>query len=339
LIPSVRNDLFKKVEDYLPSSKSYVHVGMAVGLTLFVIFVLGNPEIFSIVDRKRLVDEFGFIHTLSTTFIVISTVCAFSVGSNLMFTIGIVVVLFDILWLGSRELFACVFISTTVIYMSEVGRVKLVSKWRTGTLLLAIGAFIFMIKFSYVHLKKGDLNAVFEQLQSRWYYFRVFLLSEPAVNQAVLNRVVETQFKLPISSLFDSLYFLSPAHRLFGPIEATSFKDLYQPKLFPQVQKGMANNIWAEMYAVGGYGFVILFTFILSSIVACSNHFLYLSRKNIIKSVIAISFFYTCFFVNRSDLNYLLSRIRIVVFTFIVMSIISFIYEVVINSISPIETN
>jgi hypothetical protein len=119
------------------------------------------------------------------------------------------------------------------------------------------------------------------------------------------------------------MLMLTPAHRSWVDFEFQAFQDVYKPVLFKNVDFGLAGNIWAEMMAVGGWGGLILFLIVLLTGVSILNYLFFCSRNPLLVALISFLAFYVAFYIQRSDLAFLLSRMRIVVVCALIIAFFS----------------
>jgi hypothetical protein len=314
---------------YALKLSTYLSVGLSG------IYILLTPEMLTVVDRTKLVGEFGLIHTLWTTFSAFAFVLSSYCRKYYWSVLPGVLILFDLIWLGNREIFACVIIALSILELSRVGASRLVEHLGKGKYFIMSGAFIFIIKHTYIYIKLGDIEQLIMTLSSPYFYFRAFALSEPAVNQAILDKVLLTDFSVPLSSIDEAPLLLTPAHRSLFDVSFTSFRDIYQPQLFPFVEKGMANNIWAQMISLGGYKMLAAFLVALMVVVAIVSTAIRRSNSVFVKTMLAIYTFYLCFLINRSDLSFLLSRTRIVLTVGLLLFVLTLIARAVYRSRLP----
>jgi hypothetical protein len=135
------------------------------------------------------------------------------------------------------------------------------------------------------------------------------ITSEPFGTQSILNEVIRTDFSTGAGHLASVTALLVPFSNTLGA-EIQSYNDLFQERLFGGVVTGgMANNIWAQMYSIGGwFGFGIGVTIYTGLLGFCS--WLLKVKIGSALALIAIVFTFIAFYVHRNDVAFTLTLIR-----------------------------
>lgn len=132
--------------------------------------------------------------------------------------------------------------------------------------------------------------------------------SEPFTTQLILNEIINKDFTIGVNHFSDIIYQFIPMSSSLGA-ETTSFNELFQPALFPQVETGMANNIWAEMWSSGGWGLLILFIIFYNITVFIGTKIFLNSRGNL-KGIITLLMTYWTFYIHRNTLFYQINLMK-----------------------------
>jgi len=140
---------------------------------------------------------------------------------------------------------------------------------------VAIGlAVLFVLhKGLYELIKQGHWAEVTSKLMSTDFYLDSIDNVEPFVTQAILNRVLESAYRVPLDSLNSAWFALIPYNLPGGVGAPLSFNDLFQPVLFHGVNwMQMANNVWAQAWAAGGLLLLLLFVFVFLIVLMLGNY-------------------------------------------------------------------
>jgi hypothetical protein len=127
--------------------------------------------------------------------------------------------------------------------------------------------------------------------------------SEPFATQSILNEIVIRHYSVGVDHLAGVGYSVIPFATDFGaPI--TSFNELFQPALFPQIQGwAIANNIWGEMLSSAGWPLLCAFILLFVGLAAWGGQLLSGPNPEICASV-AMLFSTWAFYVHRNDLAF-----------------------------------
>jgi hypothetical protein len=127
--------------------------------------------------------------------------------------------------------------------------------------------FFFSYKFVYRMVKLGEYDVVVERFVDPQFHLQAIVDSEPFATQMILNEILRSRFETDGAYIVEGLAAQSILFSERFGLEAVAFNDLFQPVLFPDIDWGMAGNIWAQMLAAGGWplflGFLALFVFTL----------------------------------------------------------------------------
>jgi hypothetical protein len=162
-----------------------------------------------------------------------------------------------------------------------------------------------------------QLKHLAEELQTARPYYQAFLQSEPFVIQTVLSEVVRQDFRTDGSYLVDQILTGVPAGvTLFGlsPTAPTSFNELFQPVLFPNIGFGMANSPWAQSYAAGGYELTAVFAISYGLMLALLTLW-FNGVAGAIKGIPAVIAAWFGFYSHRNDLAGEIGILKQVVYT------------------------
>jgi hypothetical protein len=225
------------------------------------------------------------------------------------------------LFIGFRFSLAISIISALVLVLFSKGKQRLlIDNWKMIIGAMLFGTFMFGYKVIAYAVKSGMWAVVWNRLQDANTYLFMFIRSEPFLVQQTLNEVVTNRFETTADHVISSLYQFI----LFAPelgAESITFNSLFQPALFPNVEYGLAANIWAQMWSAGGWPLLIVFVLIFNVILALGNSTLR-ARSAVLKAGLAPVFCYWAFYIHRNELGYALNlekRLLLLLFFVIVV--------------------
>jgi len=188
-------------------------------------------------------------------------------------------------------------------------------KFMFGFLLMAVFGLVLsaIYKAIIVFVKIGDDDTALDRLLDIDGFLESVYVSESFITQQIFNTVIQVDFSIPLSHIFETLrVFLPSLHvHIFGA--PTGFNDYFQNELFPNIPWGMASNIWAEQFALLGWGglfltvivfFVVIFILNRKILVVFSQNRLIFSLFLVFLAAPAI------IFMHRNDLAFQLVLIR-----------------------------
>lgn len=156
-------------------------------------------------------------------------------------------------------------------------------------------------------------------------YRLAFSYSEPMVTQSILNEVIKEDFRTPRQYLYDQMLSGVPGGKSIFGIDVSnvqSFNAMFQPILFPRATFGMASNPWAQAYAAGSFGILILFAAGYAGILALSACIM--SRTDgALRGGIAVLIGWWGFYFHRNDLLTEIGIMKMVVYIFLVSLLVS----------------
>jgi hypothetical protein len=177
--------------------------------------------------------------------------------------------------------------------------------WALIVAVLLFGASMFIYKYAIAAAKLGMWDLVWSILSDPDQLMLAFTQSEPFAIQQILNDVIASRFVTSLDHVLSSFYqFL-----LFAPelgAEVVSFNSVFQPALFPEIEYGIASNIWAQMWSAGGWPLLALFCVVFNGAIALGNVSIR-ARCPAIRAGLAPVFSYWTFYIHRNDLGYALN--------------------------------
>lgn len=239
--------------------------------------------------------------------------------------VGFVLVL-PLVFFGDRTAAVMTFIAAVLIQRRHKSAVVLGQKWGYGIvgvaaiyLTIILKQFLFAIKFGF---ESGQWGLLFDHILNPDAYVDAVFNSEPFLVQNTLNEVIKVHFSVGAEQLQGLLIAIIPFANEAG-IESKGFNDYFQPTLFSGVDYGLAANIWAQAYSLGGLGAVIIFAFFFVLVLLVINRWFAKSSGSLVPAV-ALAGSYWAFYIHRNDLLYQLLLERRVIGLLLIGWLISY---------------
>lgn len=252
-------------------------------------------------DKLVMMESLNRWYILGATAAPLAAVLSFASKKWLLLGLSMGLLLFD-MYIGFRISFAMALIAIFTLHLSRRGpqRVAL-QNWKIGCAAILCVSVLFVYKQLYIAVKLGLWDVILERIQDSELYVSAVMMSEPFNTQAILNEVVAQDFRVGMRHLQDvSVQFVFFSTDLGSA--PMSFNDLFQSTLFPsELDYGMANNIWAEMWSSGGWPLLAAFL-ALFVVVLMIGSSLIRSRDPILSAGTALVFGYWAFYIHRNDL-------------------------------------
>jgi len=223
--------------------------------------------------------------------------------------VGILFLIFD-LYVGFRFGFVIAVLAAATLFMHAKGAQSLFKVERRSLILgvLLVG-IVFVYKQVYTLIKLGLWDLIADRVTDPNILALALMTSEPFGTQSILNEVIRTDFTTGPSHLASVASLLVPFSNMLGA-EIQSYNDLFQERLFGGVVKGgMANNIWAQMYSVGGWFGIITGVTIYTALLGLGSWLLKVKRGSVL-ALIAFLFTLIAFYVHRNDVAFTLTLMR-----------------------------
>jgi hypothetical protein len=226
-------------------------------------------------------------------------------------------------YIGFRSYSALALMSILLIHFQRQGAQRLIARNLPALLAAAAaGMAFFAYKLVYVLVKLGDFDQVFEFLANSDFYLDAVIASEPFTTQMVLNECIRTDFETDMGYIAVSIFAqLTLFSRELG-FSFISFNDLFQPQLFPEVDFGMAANIWAQMLTAGGWPLFLGFLAAYVWSLRLGSIWMATRRMNV-RAGVALGAAYWAFYIHRNDLGFELSLLKRVLIVWLLTALVS----------------
>lgn len=326
-VAAVVHDLFGRDRDIklaVRDTRYAPHFATALAVAGFAMAALTtgtgmlNPdkgEMMSLLNRWHIVWVFGAS---------VGAVLAYTMKRTWLLGANGVLLLIDV-WLGFRMSFALSGAAIASIYLYRRGSQRLLlDSWKPLAIAVGVGFVVMAYKPVYIAIKMGNWDAVWERLTAPDMFYRAITESEPFTSQAVLNRVIESDFHVGTAHFSGLVYRVTA----FGPelgAKTTSFNSQFQPNLFPGHEAGMAANIWAEMWSAGDWGLLLLFIFGFVISLAILSRLMAIRDSSLVSAVSLLGMYWS-FYIHRNDIGYevnLLRRVFVIWLLCVVASVVA----------------
>ena len=274
------------------------------GCSFFMSLIVSGPVIFS-ANKADVLESLSRWHILATTSAIIAV--AFTLGTNKKRYLLLVFLLIGFtVFIGNRSTLVFAIIIISLLRLRKVGKTRLLIDqpyYIVSGLLLTLA--LMMYKEIYTLVKTGNFADILAVVTNTDWAGRLSR-QEPFVTQSILNEIILRDYFMGPSIVFQQII---QAFSIFGNslgIGQTAYSAYIQNELFGRMEWGIANNIWAQMYCAGGFGFVFTFTICWN----CVNSLLkyVIENSNSFNARVAASFAPPwIFYIHRNDMAYTLN--------------------------------
>lgn len=227
-------------------------VAVTLGLLGVVLTVAESGAAAFAADKRVVVEAVGRGHLLWQAGGAFGAVLGFAARRWFVAALGWLLLLGDLL-IGFRYAFAGALIAAVLLGLGA-GEPRRLGRMRVRHVMAVLLGGLFIVSYQNLKepLRAGDWPEIGARLSNPLWYGAGILTSEPFTTQTVLNEIVRADFRTGPEHLFGvSAHLVLFSGDLGG--EPVRFNEIYQPALFPLVDHGLANNIWAQMWSAGGW--------------------------------------------------------------------------------------
>ena len=230
---------------------------------------------------------------------------AFKAGYRFYQILAVVLLGLDLFWGGNRSSSAFVVLALLVLSTQHEPKrlVSYISHWRylgKTLLLISLGAIFFISKLILPLLQANRMD-LFEEIYPSWQdvLFHAFVVSEPAAIQANLSETLRKGIEVDWYHPVDIVGQLIIGGDWLGMQSNSHY--LSQKDLFPQLEYGLAYNIWGDIWASGGWITLIVFVFFYHIVLVLGN---LLIKRSTGYSLVIIALFFSiwAFYIHRNNL-------------------------------------
>lgn len=255
-------------------------------------------------EKSAVMESVGRWHILFYTSSMVGFSVAIYLKDKLFSSVFVLFLIFN-MYIGFRSPLAVAVLSGIMVWAFRQPKINIWRIIKLAPIVFIFGFFMFFYKTIAHAVKSGSWELVANRSLDLNTYYSMLVDSEPFITQSILNKVVSTGYKTPPDHLYSAVYELL----LFAPslgVDIVSFNDYFQIPLFGDLDYGMASNIWAQMWSVGGWAFVILMVAFFNGIIIIANRLSSLYNGSL-AAVFAPAFCYWIFYAHRNDLGYMIN--------------------------------
>ena len=251
-------------------------------------------------EKSVVVEAVGRGHLLWQMGGALAAVLGFTLRQRAVSAVGWLLLAGD-MFIGFRYAFAAAFIAVALLWLANGGPQRLGSiRLRHWAAILLGGLFVISYQNLKDPLRAGDWPEIGARLSNPLWYGAGILTSEPFTTQTVLNEIVRADFRTgPGHLLGVGSQFIFFSTELGG--EPERFNDLYQPLLFPLVDHGLANNLWAQMWSAGDWPLLCLWCGIYVAGLAALSWLLRVADP-LVRGYAGLATAYFAFYAHRNEL-------------------------------------
>lgn len=288
-----------------------------------------NPDkrvVIAVVGRGHLVWEMGAI---------LAAALAVAHGKRIVLIGAFALLLLD-MYVGFRFAFACAFIACAWMRM-DAGKPLRLRELSPRTVVLVVLGGLAIISYQNLKepIRQGEWAEVGARLSNPVWYFAGIMTSEPFTTQTVLNEVVRRDFRTDTDHLTSASQHLIVFAPALGA-EAARFNDQYQPALFPSVDHGLANNIWAQFWSAGGWPLLLVFVGVYVLLLAAGSRAMQATDPSL-RALWAVFFAFWCFYIHRNELLTQVGLQKQVLLTWALCIVAAIVLAAVIKQLEHVE--
>lgn len=303
----------------LAADKGIVYVALALAATLLAAAIAMNPELITASDKRFVMESMGRTYTTFAAAATVATVTSFVIGAYRLTALGVALLLVD-LYIGFRFSLAIALLSIALIYLWRKGPGRPIQRfWRPLLVILFAGQFFFLYQNIKLPLKQGDFAEVQRRLTDPVWHINNVISSEPFITQSILNEVIRTDFEAPSDHVTDAIYHLIVMAPDLGA-EQHTFNGYFQTQLFYNVESGVASNMWAQFWSLGGVAAVIVAVTVFVALLWAASYALFRTR-GVAQGLVVLLGTALAFYVQRNEISSLLiiEKRLVIVSTFCVL--------------------
>jgi len=309
------------------------HVGEIAAffaIVSFVALLFNLRDVLASTDKQEVLKAVGRAHIVFEYSISIGALVSFQNRHWKLAFLFFGFLIFDLI-IGFRAAAVTTFLAAIVMEMRRLGPIRLIGRFRLlGSMFAALIAALLFKQFLFAirhGLATGDFSMLRAQAGDPLSYLLAFAQAEPSVTMATLNSIVINRFELPFEHLLTAIISFVPLVNEFG-FDVKDFNSKFQPALFPYIEWGMAGNVFAEMFSVGGIWLTALFSFVLAMSAFLGGYLLDATGRSL-RAALALAGVYLVFYFHRNDVQFELILERRVLTVYLVLLICSFLFSYV----------
>lgn len=265
----------------------------------------------------------GFLYGMSTwALMIVLSLSLLSKSKKIVFFVAFIIFL-NMAIVGSRSIFL---VSALMVIAIISGQYKInFYKWKFLFSIASLGFFLLIYKSIFKFVKNGDFSGVLSALTSAETYTASLHLLEPyIVSYHFVNAIdvgYEFNFSILVHRVFSLIPFLGDLLESLLGQDIPRYSSFIMDEYYSDVHYGLASNIWAESYYIGGplflYSMYLAWVFLIYK----ANKIFYQSESKLLY-YITPAVFYTSFYIHRVDITFVLGAFKVCIMLFLLNYII-----------------
>lgn len=246
--------------------------------------------------------SYGREHAIFATLVPIAFACAVMMRRYRLACMFLMFLAVDVL-AGNREAMVFAVGAGVIIRYFTERPVRALNNRKVILSGLALLFVLIVYKEIYYAFKSGNYELVAERLSSLDWYRMIVMRIEPFTTQAILTDSIRTDLSYSGPYFENLLYGLVPMAQVFGFDTRNNIGFFFDQVLYPHVDFGVARNIWAEGYVIGGWPLMSFYA-LLYALSPWAINSLYRNAGFLLRPIIAVSAVAFLFFIHRTGLEY-----------------------------------
>jgi len=286
---------------------------LSIAAMMYTIYDLG---FLNLVNSKRVIS--GQINTVSYGFSLWSALVVFTYGKitkkNIILLVSLIPIFFN-LFIGSRSFAATVFIIYFLLLWYN-DRQFIVRNKKSIVFSFVTFLGILVYKEIYKVVKTFDLGLIGSILTDSSTYTKIFKLEETQVVLSTLNYVLDIDYKLSYYEAIARIVSVIPFANNYITDVSIRFSSLVKNEIF-DAHYGLASNIWAETYSMGGY--LGMYIMVCLWIVLLMQGNKMLNKGTVLQKIFLIpAFVQVAFYIHRLDFVQIVAIYKQILLIFII---------------------
>lgn len=267
---------------------------LITNLLFFYYLVKLNIRFFD--NKVYIADMLGQLFLVFQTLVMVYFISAIVLKNKAGFIFSSIFLMWMLI-IGFRTPIVITFIGLMIVKFVTGNGIKFV-KYIIPGLLAGLLVFVskpFYTEYSYTKNLFSSFVNTFFNIDT---YISELKFSEPFVTQSILNLTVSNGFEVDASYM--SRWFSRLVSGTSKLSESPDFHGQFVERFLPGIDYGVAFNIWAEFYAVGGYFMLAAFILVYLVVLLIMQNIL-VQSKGIMKVCFAVVAAYWTFYLHRNN--------------------------------------
>lgn len=278
-------------------SVGYQNIFYYLALVFWLLFAMVHSQ--DLLHARK--ENFGSIYSVAFTAVVFALVLSLLAKDYKWSFVFLMAAVID-LYAGNREIIAFTFLSVFVVLTSRLGSIRL-SRYYVAIAALVLGVMLLAVyKMIGAAIVVNRWDLVVDRLTTPQFYSFAIMRAEPFVTQSILYEATEQEWAFNGSIALNIAQVLMPLSSLFDS-EIVSVSSIVNQKI-GDIGYGVASNIWAEAYMLGGGLSVVVFAILYALLPMVANVCFFKYRSLPSQTLIALLAVVLLFFIHRAGLEY-----------------------------------